>query len=79
MRFGCCVIIVIDTVHFITRYGLRGVEATLCVAAMSFVVSSNSGKCLVTAFDVRPGRDANCLFLIAATHVGLVGNPAAAW
>ncbi len=46
--------------------------------AMSFVVFSDSGKCLVTAFAVRPGHNANCLFFIAGTHVGLVGNPAAA-
>ncbi len=30
-----------------------------------FVVSSDSGKCLVTTFAVRPGHNANCLFLIA--------------
>jgi hypothetical protein len=42
------------------------------------VVSSDFEKCLVTAFAVKPGQDKNCIFFIAATHVGLVGNPAAA-
>jgi hypothetical protein len=42
-------------------------------------VSSNSGKCLVTVSAVRPGHDANCLFLIAFSHVGFVRKPVAAW
>ena len=41
-------------------------------------VSSESGKWRRTASKVSPGHDANCLFLIALSHVGLVGNPAAA-
>ena len=41
-------------------------------------VSSDSGKCLVTALAVRPGHNAICLFLMAFSHVGFVGKPAAA-
>jgi hypothetical protein len=43
-----------------------------------FIVSLLVGKFLATAFMVRPGHDAYCLFFIAATHVGLVGNLATA-
>jgi hypothetical protein len=44
-----------------------------------FNVSSDSGKFLLTASHVRPGHDAYCLFLMALSHDGLVGKPAAAW
>ncbi len=33
---------------------------------------------MATAEGVRPGHEANCPFLTALYHVGLVGNPAAA-
>ncbi len=36
-------------------------------------VSSDSRKCFMTASAMRPGHNANCLFLIAVSHVGLVG------
>ncbi len=33
----------------------------------------------LTGLVVSPGHDANCLFLMAFSHVGLVGNLAEAW
>ncbi len=44
-----------------------------------FNVSSDSGKCFLTASAVSPGHDAYCLLMMALIHVGLVGYPAAAW
>jgi len=44
-----------------------------------FDVSCESGKWRVAASAVSPGQDAKCLFLIAFSQVGFVGNPAAAW
>ena len=35
--------------------------------------------CLFTICSSNPGQDAQALRLMAATHVGLVGQPAAAW
>ena len=42
-------------------------------------VTSESGKCFLTASTVNPGHAGNLLFLIAARKVGFVGNPATAW
>jgi len=43
-----------------------------------FDVSSESGKWRVAVSAVSPGQDAKCLFLIAFSQVGFVGNPGAA-
>ncbi len=39
-------------------------------------VSSESGTCFLAVLRVNTGHDVKCLFLMAASHVGLVGNPA---
>ena len=41
-----------------------------------FIVSSLLGKYFATAWTVRPGHDAYCLFFISLIHDGLVGKPA---
>ena len=51
----------------------------LVLRAWPLIVSSDSGKCLVTASVVRPGHDANCLFFTTFIQVGFVGKPAEAW
>ncbi len=42
-------------------------------------VLSKSGKWHLTASFGSPGQDENCLFLIAFSHVGLVGSAADVW
>jgi hypothetical protein len=75
VRFGCSVVLFVVVVAVATFRILCRVEAASCVQPCPFVISSNSGKSLVT---VRPSHNAICLFLIAATHVGLAGNPTTA-
>ena len=54
------------------------VEPSLLLAfhPCPFIVSLLLGKYFTTAWTVRPGHDAYCLFFIALIHDGLVGKPA---
>jgi len=50
----------------------------LVFLACLFNVSSDYGKYFCTIAPVSPGKDTYCPLLVALSHVGLVGNPAAA-